>query len=158
MDCNSRRLIENHEPLVLANDGASHGFEQARRDARRRAFRLDVNRGYPHHVAGLQPQLRLRAFAVHAHFAATHDAIHATARNAWKKAHEELVETPSRRFRIDLYQAHAMANSTLLWPGHLNLIVRYCFYSGLASILAPAVRNRTRQWLAALEEHPGAAC
>ena len=102
-------------------------------------LRFDADRRHAHCVALLQPLLRPGALAVHAHLAFAHDAEDAGARNTGQQPHQELVQARAAASESTSRWHTAVpdwARFGPLWLGHLNLFVRYCFYSGLASILA----------------------
>src|SRR6185503_8621644 len=100
--------------------------------------------------------LRTRALAVHAYLSLAHDPEYPAAWNAGQKPHQELVEARACGLRIHLNLADAGGSCALVWHGHVNFFVRYCFYSGLASILArPPGGIRARRWSGASKKAAG---
>ena len=128
---NTGRLVEDDDPLILAQEGRLDAPEQIRAHAPRRRGFLDPDRWDTNPVAQAQAQLGRHPAAIHPHFSLSDKALNAAARDPRKHVHQEAVQAVSGLLCPNLQV------SDLCSRAHL----RCCFYNKLVSILLRAAPN-----------------
>ncbi len=139
----TRGLVDHDQMRVLVHDGGANGLQHAGRWPGRRATVgltrfgswLGTHGRDPDLVARLQPRLGAGSTAVDPHLSLADDAVNPAARNAPQHLLDEVVEALAGGRFGNLQMLNLGASRTGLLLGHIDLIVRHCFYNGLASIL-----------------------
>ncbi len=101
MHCEPRRLVDEHDAIVLEYDALAEPAEAGTGGHRGTALSLPDRRDSDP-IAGLDPITRADTPGIHAHLAGAHEPVYVTARHAFEIAEQKVVESLTRELVVDL--------------------------------------------------------